>query len=701
MPEKPFEDISLLLVTALLAVSGFISVFFALLVIFTTGIESIFIKTLVIFTFFIVLVVPVAYFFICRQLFSYLKERQKILLQLHEHEKQYRELFEEAPSGYMEYNEEGRITAVNKKQLEMFGYSAKEDLVGKFVWEFVQEREESRRTILGKMSGTIPESRGLERSYIRKDGTLVSVLIDDFFITDGNGRIRGNRGVSTDISAQKKIEEVLRESEEKYRMMFEHAGIGIILINASTGRRVAFNREQHEMLGYTREEYEKTYPSNFLFENMAGSYLETLSKLVEKKTSLVETRLKKKDGSTLEILSSAVLIKIDGEDYIHFLNVDITQQKKIEKELLESQKKLHAIFNSVQTGIIIIEAETHKVLSINPYAASCVGAPESEITGKNCQEVLCSQKDGKCPITDLGREIDRTECSLVTSEGSKIPIIKTVLPVDLEDKRYLLESFVDISEQKRSEMEKRELEVKLAYAQKMESIGVLAGGIAHNFNNLFMAIQGNTSLLSLYTADDQKLKEPLDRIDALIKKGSELTRQLLGYAMKGKYHVKTLDFNKTLHEALEIFSITRDDIKTHSKFDESLFPVNADQDQIVQMLNNLLLNAADAMPEGGDIFIKTANVTHNEISENGHEIKPGDYVLFSIRDTGKGIDKEILKNIFDPFFTTKGLACGTGLGLAAVYGIVRGHGGYINVSINSGTEFRLYFPRSKEEESAD
>jgi CheY-like chemotaxis protein len=223
-----------------------------------------------------------------------------------------------------------------------------------------------------------------------------------------------------------------------------------------------------------------------------------------------------------------------------------------------------------------------------------------------------------------------------------------------------------------------------------------------------MGIQGNTSIALLDMKEDHPLFKNLTNIEKLVKNGSNLTSQLLGYAREGKFEVKPINLNLVVKEISETFGSTRKDIEIILDLAPDLCGVRADQSQIEQTLLNLYVNAADAMPEGGRLTIATSNVTDKEIGDKPFKAKQGNYILISIKDTGHGIDRKIIDKVFEPFFTTKGLAQGTGLGLASAYGIIKGHGGYIDVvSIkDKNTTFSLYLPATeesitKEEEMAD
>ena len=255
----------------------------------------------------------------------------------------------------------------------------------------------------------------------------------------------------------------------------------------------------------------------------------------------------------------------------------------------------------------------------------------------------------------------------------------------------------DITERRIFEQQKAKLEKRLQQARKMEALGQLAGGIAHNFNNLLMAIQGNASLMLLETVSSHSHYARLRSIEEQVRSASKLTAQLLGYARKGKYEVKHLDLNQVVEETSEILGKAKMGVTIHKELAEGLFAIEADEAQLKQVLFDLYLNAAEAMLDSGDLILKTSNVTHEDMSKE-YDPRPGNYVLLTITDTGIGMDKSTIGLIFDPFFTTKHMGMGTGLGLAAVYGIITGHGGYIDVESRKGhgSTFSIYLPASVE-----
>ncbi|MGB5984650.1 MAG: ATP-binding protein, partial [Desulfobacterales bacterium] len=242
--------------------------------------------------------------------------------------------------------------------------------------------------------------------------------------------------------------------------------------------------------------------------------------------------------------------------------------------------------------------------------------------------------------------------------------------------------------------ESKHLESQLRFGQRMEAIGTLAGGIAHNFNNLLMGIQGNSTLMMLDSDPEHPNYKRILNIEKHIQSGSRLTRQLIGYAREGKYQVQAIDLNHVIREIAEAFILSQKRAQINFHLDPLLPGMLADRGQLEQVLMNLLVNAVDAMPDGGQITIDTHRIHHDELTGKPYQPAPGQYICLSVSDTGSGMDEATRKRVFEPFFTTKGLDRGSGLGLASCYGIIKAHGGYIDVESQpgQGSCFTIYFP---------
>jgi two-component system cell cycle sensor histidine kinase/response regulator CckA len=359
-----------------------------------------------------------------------------------------------------------------------------------------------------------------------------------------------------------------------------------------------------------------------------------------------------------------------------------------------SAETVRVLLNAAPTAAFMID--THgMVLAVNPMAAMQIGLTVEAVVGRRIYEF------SPPPVAELRRrKVSEAICTrqpvFFEDTCESRTFFTSVHPV-CDERGRVIQLAVhsrDITEEKKSEADRRKLTIQLQQAQKMEAIGTLAGGIAHDFNNLLMAIQGNVSLMLFDTESSHPHRRTLTNIEKLIRSGADLTSKLLGYARRGKYESKPLLLNDLLQETAETFGRMRKDIRIEWDLTPDLKGIIADKGQVEQVLLNLFVNASDAMPGGGKLFLKTDTVTHREIPRKGYTIHPGPYIRLTVADTGVGIDKEIIDRIFDPFFTTKKMGRGTGLGLASAYGIVKSHNGYIDVvsEKGKGSTFSVYLP---------
>ena len=279
---------------------------------------------------------------------------------------------------------------------------------------------------------------------------------------------------------------------------------------------------------------------------------------------------------------------------------------------------------------------------------------------------------------------------VITRFGKELWIQPNSMLTAWEDRPAILSFMRDITEKKR-------IEDQLIQTQRMEFLATLAGGIAHDFNNMLMSIQGNTSLMLLGKTPDHPDYERLKSIEQGVRSGADLTRQLLRFSQGGNHEAKLTNMNELIKTQNRIFGRTRKEISISEKYEKNLWPAEVDQIQIEQVLLNLYANSWQAMPKGGDLSISTENVTIDEQDAMLFRIKPGRYVKITLADTGVGMDEATQQRIFDPFFTTKQRERGTGLGLSTAYGIIKSHGGNINVASKKGegTTFTIYLPASE------
>jgi PAS domain S-box-containing protein len=368
------------------------------------------------------------------------------------------------------------------------------------------------------------------------------------------------------------------------------------------------------------------------------------------------------------------------------------------KELEQREEKYRHLFETAMVGIYRTRIEDGKILAANEALAKMMGYEgvdtfvEEFVTSKHYanskrrQELLKQlQSHGKAD----GFEVEMKRC-----DGSCIHIAlsATIYP----GRGYIDGTIIDITERKQAEVERENLRAQLNQAQKMEALGILAGGIAHDFNNLLMGIQGRTSLMMLEADRSHSSFKNLQEIENCIQKSAKLTEQLLSFARGGKYEIKPTDLNELVENSVQMFGRTKKNITIFNTYEENLLPAAVDRSQIEQVLLNIFINAWQAMPEGGNLYVQTKNeILYNNFVQ-AYGVAPGKYIRISIRDTGIGMDKKTMDRVFDPFFTTKEKERGTGFGLASAYGIIQNHDGIITVESakDKGTTFHLYLPAS-------
>jgi len=375
---------------------------------------------------------------------------------------------------------------------------------------------------------------------------------------------------------------------------------------------------------------------------------------------------------------------------------EISERKRMESAVRESEEKYRLLVENANEAIFILQDD--QVKFTNPKADEIITRLSLDPTKPDLTRLIHAQEREKV-IEWYQRRLKGMELPysfMFRLEGPRSVSIWVELNsilIKLNGKPATLNFMRDVTLQKK-------LEEQFYQSQKMESIGTLAGGIAHDFNNLLMGIQGNVSVMNLEVGAADPLQESIDSIARCVKSGSQLTNQLLAFARGGKYVVTPSNLNTIVHKTAEIFGRTKKEIDLHPVFAKDIWPVEVDPSQIEQVLMNLYVNAWQAMPEGGDLYIELENVRLDEhyARIKPFNIRPGRFVKLSVTDTGVGMIPETQKRIFEPFFSTKEKGMGTGLGLASAYGIIKNHNGFINCysELGHGTTFNVYFPVCEE-----
>ena len=514
------------------------------------------------------------------------------------------------------------------------------------------------------------------------------------------------------IAAQREI----TQSQRKYRDLFDFAPIGYFLLDVN-GTIIEANLTAANMIGRHRN----SINGKPLFLYIDPGYRPVLDRhlreIWEGHPASTEFVFLKKNKETLPVELFSIPVSNDRKQVMHcrIAATDISKRWRAEEALKESERKLSSIVNTIPD--IVYRLDQNGMINFISEGIRRYGYMPEELLGRPMMSLVHPQDR---PIA-LHRISERRTGTRSTSglELRLIPrngIAQSESGSHNRDRFFMVNAeglytdgkrpadhFIgtqgiahDITIRRQSENERMRLEAELNKARKMEAIGTLAGGIAHDFNNLLMGIQGNISLMRLDMNNNEETPQRLESIERCVKRGSELTRQLLGFAKSGKYDVKTVDINKIVGDTVQLFARTRKMIKIHQNFATDLCNVDADKGQLEQVLLNMLINSEQAMPDGGQIFLKTKRIKPDAHQQKRLGLKPGKYVRILVKDTGIGMDKKTQNRIFEPFFTTKEVGHGTGLGLASAYGIIKNHGGMIDVTSTPGrgSRFFVYLPAS-------
>lgn len=632
------------------------------------------------------------------------------------------------------------------------------------------------------------------------------------------GKIAGVAGIVRDITDRKQVEISLRDTQTRYRLLFEHAPYGIVTVDTATARFLEFNEIAHRQLGYSREEFAELSISDIEVLERPEETRRRIESVIRYGRDDFETIHRTRRGELRNVNVTAQITELAGQTVYHCVWRDITERKRNEEELSRSRTFLSDLIENsgalicvkdrqgryelvnrkwesvtglereatigrtdlelfpgptgdrfrendeevMESGSVLEKEETleggqgkRSFISIkfplrsHNDAVTGMCAMITEITArKEMEEQLAISRNRLTRAEIISRsgnwEFDMESKGVFASEGARriygvsnedltipgiqrmpLPEYRAMLdraltglienghPYDVEFKikRPDTGEIVDIHSMAEYDSDRKVvfgiiqditdrklLESQLLQAKKLEAIGTLAGGVAHDFNNILMGIQGYASIMMLELGDTRHPDyERLKCIEEQVKSASNLTRQLLGFARAGGYEVKPGDMNEVLRESSAMFHRTKKELTIHGKYEKDLWTVEIDRGQIEQVLLNLYVNAWHAMPAGGELYLETANVVLDGNYAALHDIPRGNYVRVSVADTGMGMEEETMKRIFDPFFTTKEMGRGTGLGLAMVYGIMKGHKGIVDVRSKpgQGTTFTLYFPASK------
>ena len=533
----------------------------------------------------------------------------------------------------------------------------------------------------------------------RKDGSTFDAQVSANMVVNKAGEPVCIRSSFKNLIKRKHREETFRRGEEKYRTILESIENGYFETDIA-GNLSFLNDSLCRIFGYRKDELVGMNIRQFADQANARKLYQTTNNVYKtgRPARAFDYEIIRKDDDRRHVEASISLVKPSKDQAIGFRGIirDVTEKRQIEAELIETKNFLQNILDSSIDGIIATDLQG-RVISTTLNIKDLMGYDQGEVIGKKANTFYGKGvEDEKKIMKELMAkgELRNHEMKLRKKEGGLIDvnISASLLRDEKGDIIGTLGIYRDI-------IDKKKLEAQVVQSHKMEAIGTLAGGIAHDFNNLLMGIQGYTSLMLLDIDPTHPYYERLKGIEKQVKSGAELTRQLLGFARRGKYEVKPTNINDLIEKSSNMFGRTRKEIRISRSYEKDVWTVEADQGQIEHALLNLYVNAWQAMPGSGELYLKTENVTIDVNYIAPYHVKPGRYVKISVADTGMGMDSATQQRIFDPFFTTKEMRRGTGLGLASVYGIIKNHGGIINVSSKKGegATFNIYLPASEKE----
>jgi|WetSurMetagenome_2_1015567.scaffolds.fasta_scaffold00094_8 two-component system, cell cycle sensor histidine kinase and response regulator CckA len=492
------------------------------------------------------------------------------------------------------------------------------------------------------------------------------------------------------------------QAEEKFSNIFMTTPDSIAISRMKDGKIMDVNPSFREFWGWEPEEVigRTAFDIDFWVDRTEREHM--VKELEAGKDVLYrEFEFRRKDGAVRTGVYSARSLRIADELCILLIMRDITERKQAEEMSRLSEEKFSKIFMTTPDCIAITRMKDGKIMDVNPSFKEFWGWERNEVVGRTSLDInfWVDQAERARMVEDLeaGRDVLHREISYRHKDGSLRTGIYSARRIRIGGDETLIFVMQDITDRILLEEDRRKLEAQLHQSQKLDAIGQLAGGVAHDFNNILMSIEGNASLIMMDYLPDHPHYKRLSRIEESVERGAKLTRQLLGFAREGKYEVRVLSINDLVLNSARFFVETKKEIEADFQLEDGVYPVEGDYGQLEQVLLNIYINAGHAMPQGGRLHIQTTSLTLQEQDAWAFEVKPGDYVKISISDTGAGMDKETLKRIFEPFFTTKAQQGGSGLGLASAYGIIRNHGGIINAysEPGQGSTFNIYLPSSE------
>jgi two-component system, cell cycle sensor histidine kinase and response regulator CckA len=600
---------------------------------------------------------------------------------------------DQSPASVFITDPRGTIQYVNDRFTQITGYAAAE-AIGKTprILKSGLTPPEYYRALWS----TIGEGRTwrAEIQNRRKSGELYWDAVTVSPIRDQRGAIVHFLAVQEDITKRKEAEQALYERDERFRQLADNIKEVFFVQSADYRETIYINQAYEEIWGRSAESLYRD-PQSFI-EPIPEEDRPSLFASIERNrkgeyAGDVEFRVVRPDGTLRWILAHAVPVRNEKGEVYRIAGVcsDVTERKKAESELKASEDYHRTILENIVDAVFVAGTDG-RIHDVNPRALELTGYTRDELIHLNVVDTYPPEdrEAGAARIAAVvGGKPSVAERRLLRKDG-------TVLTVEtnaslLPDGR-VLGTVRDVTE-------RRQLELQLRQAQKMEAIGRLAGGVAHDFNNVLTAVFGYVDLLREELPADSSAHEDLAEVRKAAERAASLTKQLLAFSRQQVLEPIVLYLNDLVEDFEKMLGrVIGEDVELRLSLGADVGNVRADPGQLHQVIMNLVVNARDAMPRGGKLLIETTNADLSEQYAELHQpVVPGRYVMFAVSDTGTGMTADVKARIFEPFFTTKEKGRGTGLGLSTVYGIVKQSGGYVWVysELGRGTTFKIYLPR--------
>ncbi len=610
-----------------------------------------------------------------------------------ESESRLKTIFDTVQAGIVIIDAETRlIVDANPAALAMIG-AGKDRVIGSVCHKFICPAEEGRCPVCD-LENEIDMS---ERILLTINGEPVPIIKSVVKVILG-GRLHLLENIIS-IADRLKAEKALKESEERFRALIEQAGDAMFLIEPSS-KLVDVNNCACDVLGYSREELLSMNVTDIEVGLPKDEFMEFVKMLKKNVPVTTDGIHRKKDGSTFPVEVRTGLVEIKGKLHLLSLARDISERKMAEESIRISEEKFSKAFRSSPILMSISTLKEGLYTEVNDAFLDASGYERENVIGHTALElnIWSDMAERDLFVKQLQQHgiIYSRETIMRNKSGELLDVLLSAEMIDMGGEPSILAVILDISDRKK-------LENQLLHSQKMEAIGQLAGGIAHDFNNIISAIIGYGQLIKMELKEGDPIKGPIGHILASSDRAANLVQSLLAFSRKQTIKARPADLNEIVRGVENLLSrLIGEDIELKTLFNSLPPPFETegltalvDPGQIEQTLLNLATNARDAMPAGGMLTIETGCIQIDEHFIKKHAYgKPGTYAYIGVTDTGSGMDKQTVEKIFEPFFTTKEKRKGTGLGLAMVYGIIKQHKGYINVSseLNIGTTFTLYLP---------